>query len=121
MSSDSSENGKIQLTFEEAMETLTGWDEIAIGKVSGISIEQMSGDQDRGVAPQALHLTRCVAAVLLGRDKDMKYAEAYREVMDWPQSRVQGMFAEPPDDVLPEEPDSESGKGESLPVPEPTT
>jgi hypothetical protein len=96
-------------TFEEAMDTLTGWDEIAIEKASGYTIEAMS-DETR---VRALQLTRCVAAVLVARSKEMPYGDAWREVMGWPQSRVQGMFAPEPEDVIADEPDSDSGKGDS--------
>jgi hypothetical protein len=108
-----------RLTFTEATEALTGWDEIAIEKASGYSIEQMSGDSR--TPPRALLLTRCVAAVHLSRDKGLKYGEAYNEVMGWAQGRVQAMFEDEPDDVLPDEPDSEVGKGGSGPAPEQTS
>jgi hypothetical protein len=106
------ENGKP--TFDEAIESLTGWDEIAIEKATGHTIESMTDEKTM----RALQLSRAVAAVLLGRDKGMPHGEAYREVMGWPQAQVQAMFAEPPkQDVIPDEPDSESGKGGSSPVP----
>lgn len=108
-------------TLSETMTTLTGWDEIAIEKASGYRIEQMTGDEDKGVPPRALLMTRCVAAVVVAREKQMPYADAYREVMGWPQSQVTGMFAPEPDDVIPDDPDSESGKGELQPNGEPTT
>jgi hypothetical protein len=104
-------------TFTEATESLTGWDELAIEKASGYTVEQMA-DQGK---PRALQLTRCIAAVFVSRAKQMPYADAYREVMGWPQTQVQGMFGDEPADVMPDDPDSDSGKGGPRPGDGPTT
>lgn len=101
-------------TLQEIMDSLTGWDELAIEKTTGYMIEKMADEKN----PRALQLTRAVGAVVVAREKNMTYADAYREVMSWPQFRVQDLYAPEPDEVMPDDPDSVEGKGDSPPLDE---
>jgi hypothetical protein len=106
---------------EEVVNSLTGWDEIAIEQASGKTLEQMQEKHQ-------ILMVRCLAAILEWREKleagdaAAKYATVYREVMDRPQHQVTEMFdMDQAEDVMPDEPDSETGKDDSEPGPAPMT
>jgi len=94
-------------TATEVIASLTGYDEIAIEQTAGRTIEEMAG------TGRDLQLTRSLAAVLVSREQEIKYAEAYKQVMGKRQSELGELFEDEPDDAFPDEPDSEAGKGES--------
>jgi len=99
----------------EMIGSLTGFDEIAIEKATGHTIEWMSGHDHE------IQLMRAVAAVQLARaEAGPKYADAYRQAMGMKQSEVLSYFAPEPEDAMPDDPDSEVGKGNSPHVNEPT-
>jgi hypothetical protein len=98
-----------RLTLQEAIESLTGWEEIAIEQAAGYTIEKMN-DEDN---PRSILLARSVAAVVKSREDDVKYAEAYRAVMGMKQSEVLGFFAEAEEEPVEHDPITEPGKGDS--------
>ena len=112
-----------KLTAQEVTESLTGWDEIAIEDAFGRTLEEMADEEGH----RQIMLMRALGAVVVARSKNLEagsfpkaFKDAYREVMGMRQSQVTGLFAEEPDDVMPDEPDSESGKDDSVPMSEPT-
>ena len=108
-------------TANETIDSLTGWEEIAIEQSSGKTLEMFQA-KDR---PNNVQMMRCLAGVLLWREKlaggDLaaKYHASYSEVMGMSQSAVNDLFGEEPDDLVPGEPDSEVGKDSSLQTDEP--
>ena len=104
-------------TANETIDSLTGWEEIAIEKSSGKTLEMM---QDKA-KPNNVLMLRCLGAVLkwrenLAADPAAGFHAAYSEVMGMSQGSVGDLFGEEPDDLVPAEPDSEVGK-DSLPLP----
>jgi hypothetical protein len=98
------------LTFDEMVDTLTGYDEIAIQGVTGKALETL-------LRTNALHATRCAIAVHLMREAGGQGAKAFKTEYDKAMGlsirEVRTYFAKPADDVMPDEPDSESGKDDS--------
>lgn len=98
-----------QMNVAEMVETLTGFEEIAISKRFGSTIEQI------GVT-SGFTLNRALAFVLRKRD-GMNDDEAYEAVMSMPLKAVTDLFSgEDDDEIDPEEPETEAGKGGSKPV-----
>lgn len=102
-------------TANETIDSLTGWEEIAIEQSSGKTLEMM---QDK-TKPNNVLMLRCLGAVLKWREKTAagdlaaKYHASYSEVMGMTQGDVGDLFAGEPDDLVPAEPDSEVGKDDS--------
>lgn len=94
-------------TASEIIETLTGYDELAIEKATGRTVEELAS------TGRELHLTRALAAIQISREKDVKYADAYKEAMSATQRELAAMFEDEPEDAMPEAPDSEAGKDSS--------
>lgn len=96
------------MTFEEMSESLTGFDEIAVEKTLGIDV-YTDGERKPVLMMRALvfvHMRR------LGKTDP----EAKQAVMEMPLSAVNDYFETDQDEVLADEPDSESGKGDTQPV-----
>lgn len=99
---------------QEAVEALTGWDEIAIAQCCGRSVHALSLDPKEG--GDGILLVRVVAAALLAREaagggphNPTEFKKAYHEVMALKQSEVQARFYRPDD----EEPaEGDAGKDE---------
>lgn len=102
-------------TTTEVIQSLTGWDEIAIEQACGKPIEHIA-EQGRDIL-----LTRVLGAVLISRETGGDYKAVYRDVMGKPLSELEALFEDEPDDLLPEEPDSDAGKDSSLPEETPAT
>lgn len=101
-------------TTTEVLQSLTGWDEIAIEQACGKPIEVIAA-QGRD-----LQFTRILAAVLISRrEEDTSLKDAYQRVMGQQIETVQHEFEDEPDDVFPDAPDSEAGKDSSEPEPTP--
>lgn len=96
-----SEEGKI--TAEEMMESLTGFDEIAISKSWGHEVLELAEH-----APTTF--TRSLVFVLMRR-AGMSDPEAKQAVMEMTLKDVQGHFAEPEEEVMADEPSTAQGKG----------
>jgi len=95
-------------TPNEVSDSLTGWEEMAVAEAFGHSIEWMQKNDHE------LLIIRALAAVLRSREQaGTKVGNHWRDVMALPQTEVQGMFAEEPDEAQPDDPDSEGGKGAS--------
>lgn len=107
-----------KLTPEEVVDSLTGFDEIAIEKATGGRTLEWLTKNDHEI-----QMLRALGAVVVARSDGVKIEQAYHETVNpMPQSEVKGLFApDEDDDVMPDEPDSESGKDASLPESEPTT
>lgn len=98
-----------ELTADEAFDSLTGFDEIAITKAFGKAITAMSGDRS-----EAFTWLRALVFVL-GRRNGAKDAEAYAAAMALPLRELNTYFTPEPADVDPDDPDSESGKDDGAP------
>lgn len=97
---------KSVLTLEEITESLTGFDEIAIEKVTGHDLTAM---QDTPV-----RMVRALVAIDLNRKADTgiaRYAEDYKQAMGMTMREVMDYFATD-EEVLVDEPETDSGKGE---------
>jgi hypothetical protein len=107
----------MKLTATEVVDTLTGWEEIAIEQSTGKTLEMMQNPEH----PNNVLLLRCLAAVLKWReavaDGDLaaKFHASYHQVMGMTQSDVNGVFSDESEDgdILEGEPDSEAGKDDS--------
>jgi hypothetical protein len=113
-----------KLTPTEVVDSLTGWEEIAIEQATGMTVERMNDEEN----PHTVRLLRSLAAVLAwreaiaGGDLAAKYQACYAEVMGKTQGQVGEVFADDDsdDDVMEDDPDSEAGKDEGSPSVEPT-
>jgi hypothetical protein len=112
----------VKLTASEVVDTLTGWEEIAIEQSTGKTLEMMQNPEH----PNNVLLLRCLAAVLKWReavagDLGAKFHASYHEVMGMTQSTVNDMFSGESEDgdILEGEPDSEAGKDDLQQPPEP--
>ena len=86
-------------TVTEVAESLTGFDEIAIEKSFGAALDELKPT----MAGRALVF---VVERRAGKDD----GAAKNAAMSMPIGEVNAYFAEEPDDVIPDEPDSDSGK-----------
>ena len=110
-----------KLTPTEVVDSLTGWEEIAIEQSTGKTVEQLN-------ETHYVRLLRCLAAVLAWReeiaagDLAAKYQTHYTQAMGKTQGQVGEAFADDDsdDDVMEDDPDSEAGKDEGSPSVEPT-
>jgi hypothetical protein len=123
----SSENGQVQdreqwlsdvlekhvadQTISEVMESLNGFEEIAISERFGASIGKLA-DVNETLFMRALVFTDMTRA-------GMTPGEARNAAMRMRLGEVKNWHLPDDDDVMPDDPDSESGKGGSLPVSEP--
>jgi hypothetical protein len=100
-----------KLTLDEAVESLTGFDEIAIEKKFGHDITTLLTDH-------AIRAMRATAFVLKRRE-GLNDADAYKASMDMTIGQTQDFFADEPDELMPEEPSTELGKDDSAPDEQP--
>lgn len=92
-------------TPSELLDSLTGFEELAIEKATGRMLEDLIR-QDRDI-----QLLRVANAVQFTRDDPkLKFSDAYKRAMELPQKSLRDAFESEPDDALPDEPDSEVGK-----------
>lgn len=105
MSTDPTPTPVTELTAEEVTESLTGFDEIAIEKMFG-GFDPYTGGEKK---PMTLMRSLIFVMQRRGGDKDPA-AKAY--AMALPVSEVNGYFTESEDEADPEDPDTESGKGD---------
>lgn len=95
---------KTEATAEECFESLNGYEEIAITKAFG---------QEIGKLAEAHPTTFARALVFIEHKRSgMTDAEAKEAVMIATLAEVNGYFTEEPEDLDPEEPDSDAGKEE---------
>lgn len=97
-----------QMTLEEATESLTGFDEVAIEKLWGDDITTLLTTK----------VTRAMRAVVfvLKRREGLNDKEAHAAAMALTLGEVGEYFADEPDEVMPEDPETELGKGDSEPA-----
>lgn len=88
----------------EAIQSCTGWDEIAVKKAFGSPLDHFS-KSDRGMLGRALYF------VMARREEGVSDQDAYRAAMDATTADLQAAFEDDPDDTMPEDPDSPAGKG----------
>lgn len=89
-----------QQTVSEVAESLTGFDELAIEKSFGKSLDELKPT----MVGRAL-------VFVVERRAGKTDPEAKSAAMEMPMGQVNSYFLDEPDDVLPDEPDSEAGKG----------
>lgn len=100
-----------EVTFDEFIDSLTGFDELAIKNHTKLPLSKL-------LASDELHASRAVIALHKLKEESQPntpkgYAAAYKAAMEMPFKEVRTYFAEDPADVDPDDPDSESGKGDS--------
>jgi hypothetical protein len=86
-------------TLDEVVDSLTGHDENNIYAAAGASLDVL-------LTERKLTAVRAVVAVHLTREGSDNFRTSWRRAMDMPLSEVNGYFAEPAEDVDPEQPDS---------------
>lgn len=89
-----------RMTSADFLDTLTGFDELAIAKAFGKPLEELTGPSMGG---------RALVFVLKRRDGGMKDAEAHKYAMGLAMKAIDEHFLPNPDDELP---GSEAGKGD---------
>lgn len=96
-----------ELTFDEALDSVTGFEEMAVRVATKKPLNAWL-EQD------PVYATRLLIAALATRGEG---AAAFRAEMDkvmaLPLREVRTYFADEPEDVIPEEPDSDAGKDDS--------
>ncbi|WBQ02941.1 hypothetical protein [Kribbella sp. CA-293567] len=99
-----------ELTFDEVLDSLTGYDELAIKSTTDVPLSKM-------LAADSVHALRAVIGIHTlretGKSGSKAYQAAYKAAMEMPLSQVRQYFAEPPGDPIPDEPDSTAGKDDS--------
>jgi hypothetical protein len=97
------------LTFDEMLDSITGYDEIGIKQISGQPFALL-------LQADPIHGTRCAIAVHLMReakqDGPKALKEHYATAMKLPMGEVRAYFEQPVEEFDPTSPDSESGKGD---------
>lgn len=102
-----------KLTAEEVIDSLTGFDEIAIAKAWGAEWSDLA-ETKPSTFNRSLVFT-------LFRRAGKTDAEAKAAALELTLKEVTEAFADDEDEVMPEEPETESGKGDSGPTERPTT
>lgn len=93
------------MTATEMFESLTGYEEIAIAKAFGTRVLELA-ETDK------MSLGRSLAFVHYKRS-GQKDSEAKQSAMGMTIREVQDYFADEPDDLDPDDPDTDTGKGSS--------
>lgn len=93
-------------TVGEVMDSLTGFDELAIRAQFGDPVERLGGT----MIMRALHMV-----TLRRADPGLKAPDAYSQVMALPLGDVTGLYRED-DETDPEDPVTPSGEGDSTPA-----
>lgn len=89
-------------SVEELFQSLTGFDELAIKDKFGI-------ENPAEVEHRPIIWTRALVFIIFKRD-GMNSQQAYQAAMETPSGILDSFFADDPEDVLPDDPDSEPGK-----------
>lgn len=111
---------KTELTGNEVIDSLSGFDEIAIEKHMGYDV-YTSDEPEYGVfRSKPVLLLRCLVFVM-ERRRGLNDVEARKAALDMPASDVKDYFAEEPDEVDPDDPETEPGKDASVPENEHTS
>lgn len=106
-------NTPTRLTVEEAIESLTGYEEVAVHERFGAYPDDLIGiNALRGMRALAFVLT---ARELKRADAKNPDAKAYEQVMAMTLKQVSDFFPDVDDEVMPEEPVTDTGKGDSQP------
>jgi hypothetical protein len=96
-------------TARETIDSLTGFEEDKILTMTGLTVDVIA---DRKMD---LKLTRALAAIRrLRANPDLTPGEAWQQVQALTQTELAHEFDDEPDDVMPDDPDSEAGKDESF-------
>ncbi len=102
------------LTINAAVESFTGYDEIAISQQFGVNVSALQESKNNTMLYR-------VAYFVLARRDGLNDADARKTAMDSPLGYiVNDYFADEDEEIDPEEPDTDSGKGDSLSSDEPT-
>lgn len=95
-------------TFDEVLNSLNGFDEIALEKATGKTLDAL-------IDGHKILMMRAVVAIDISRTEDIKYQDAYQKAMLMPMGEIPEYFTEAPDEVMPDEPVTELGKEPSQP------
>jgi hypothetical protein len=96
-------------TFDELLDSLTGYDEMAIKSVAKVPMSHLLETDPILGSRHAIAIHQMRQS---GQEGPKSYAAHYKAAMDLPLKDVRTYFAEEPEDVDPTDPDSESGKGD---------
>ncbi len=96
------------MSFSEFADTLTGFDEIAIETHMGFSV------YDAEKASQGIKSLRALVFVAKLRD-GLNAPDAKKAALEMTAGVLNEFFADEPEDVIEDEPDSDAGKGGSAP------
>lgn len=103
----------------EFMNTLTGFEELAVKSMAGVPLDELTGDKQRGIPIQYSLLTRCMAAVKTMREEpQVKLVEAYARAQQLTRAELAEVFRDPEAEADEEldaaagEPVSDTGKDE---------
>lgn len=110
----------MKMSSGEFMNTLTGFEELAIKSMAGVSLDQLLGDRDdqgRGRRTEYSQLTRCLAAVKTMREEPgVKLVEAHARAQKLTRTELGEVFNDTGEDEAVDqaagEPVTESGKDE---------
>jgi hypothetical protein len=101
-------------TANEVFESLNGFDEIAIKVQFGQTVNELAGPAEAVTFLRALIFTE-------HRRAGMKDHPAWEAAMNMRVGDVRDYFADDDEDRIPDQPVTDSGKGDSQPESEPTT
>lgn len=91
-----------QMTSVELIQSMTGHEESAVETAFGATLEALAANESK--------LMRALVFVIASRDgKNRKEAKA--TALDLTRKDLEGYFSDEPEELMPEEPVTESGKG----------
>lgn len=107
------------ISIGEFMNTLTGFEEIAVKQMTGVDFDDITGDRAHGIPPRYSLLTRSMTAVKMMREEpNLKLVEAWGRAQKLTRLELAGVFGDTDEDEREDEAAgetvSESGKGEPL-------
>lgn len=105
-----------RLTANEVINSLTGFEEMIIEKVTGKGIDHMAADGD------SLRMIRATAAMLKAREaaagaptSEREFRSAFQEIQAMPRDDLAEIFENEEDEPFEDEPVTEQGKDDSEP------
>lgn len=99
-------------TMSEVIDDMTGFDEIAVAKqFNGFNVYDAAGDEIAGPKNSDMVMLSRVAIFLVKRTEGLADAAAYQFAMELPGKRCLGFFPDEAEELDPDDPTSEPGKG----------
>lgn len=115
----------MKVSIGEFMNTLTGFEELAVKQMTGVEFDDLTGDKQKNIPPRYSLLTRSLTAVKLMREEAVTAVEAYTRAQKLTRLELANVFGDTSADEVADEiagePVSESGKDGQEPSGQPAS